>query len=493
MERTPRENLIEKTKTVIIVVLSVCMVLLLCFFWLNISLKDIKSFSIDSLTSGEVDGGNMPEAKALFVPSRFAVTDGTGGDRLFDIGSVACWRTEAGTGMADLLEASLNTKPFFVEEITKEQYDKILDTLSVKAVFDYKLRFADLCTLVSGNAPAEVEQVGAIEELSFSTASEGSLFVKDDRGKYYRLLLPERGGYLSSYIETLSQSEKELYFPIDSYLGETAVNKTLVPIELYAELQDFKVNRDFDAKNRETIDGLAKRFFSESFDFVRKIEEESGRTVYMYGYGQRILIADVDGTLEYKKEASDDSASVSFLEAFKIARTFIKAQGGVATASGDELQPYIKSTEYNFDGNGGSRFVFGLKCGEYRLLNDSSDAIVIEVSKGQVTYFKRSFVSFDEKSAVGHPLEAMAAINVIAKNYKEIYNIMTENVLLKEDAAGEDAEFEIVTDAITEISYGYVYGDDNVARSAWIITCANGGLEVYFSLYEGEFLSYRVQ
>lgn len=493
MERTPRENSIEKIKTGVIAVLFVCMVLLLCFFWLNISVKDIKNFSIDSLTSGEVENGYMPDAKALFVPSKLVITDGTGGYRLFNAEDVDCWTTEERTGMVDLLAASLNTKPFFLEEITEKQYNEIMDALSITAIFDYELHFADLCTLVAGKAPTETDSVGAISSLGFSAASAESIFVKDDEGKYYRLLLPESGEFLSSYIKTLSQSEDELYFSIDTYLGESASNGTLVPTELNAELKDFAIKRDFDIKNHEEINRLAKRFFSESFDFVREIEEESGRTVYMYGYGQRILIADVDGTLEYKRQANENASSVSFLQAFETARTFIKAQGGFATLSGYRLQPYIRSTEYNFDDNGGSRFVFGLKCGDYPLLSVDNDALTIEVSKGQVTYFKRSFVSFDAESAIARPAEAMDAINVIAKNYNEIYNIMIRNNLVKEAAFDADAEFNVVTDTITDIAYGYVYDGDNIARSAWLITCANGRLDVYFSLYNGEFLAYRVK
>lgn len=492
MKRTPREKLTGRIKTVIIAVLSLCMVLLLCFFWFNISMKDIQSFSIDGLTQAEVKGSNMLSADEVFVPSRISFNDGNGAYRIFDSDEISCWTTGEKSGIADLLAASIDEGVFFAEEITMKQYEEMKKTPSMTAIFDYSLPFEDFCSLIAEKAPQESDYIGAISELSFSTASKTNLFLKDDRGKYYGIILSKPGEYLAQLVNEYSTSDTVTYFPMDSYLGETISNKTLVPVELNSELNDFAVQRDFDIKDSKHIDELAKRFFSESFDFVRKIEEESGKTIYIYGYGRRILIADVDGTLEYKMQAQENASSLSYLQTFEVAREFINRQGGFFTESGQELKPYLKDGVHNFDNSGGSRFVFGIKCGKYPLLGASSDAIVVEVSSGQVTYFKKGFVSFDESNATTESRQAMSAINVIAKNYKEIYNIMEQNMLLSENEKKKADHFSVVSDKITDMSYGYVFDSDNIARSAWIMTYEKQNLALHFSLYDGEFLGYRV-
>ncbi|MDD2217717.1 MAG: hypothetical protein PHX63_04725 [Eubacteriales bacterium] len=455
-------------------------------------MKDIQSFSIDNLTRVQVNESDMLSASETFVPSRISFNAGNGAYRVFNSDEVNCWATEDKNGMADLLAASIDEGVFFAEEITMKQYEDMKNTASITAIFDYGLPFKDFCSLIAEKPPQESDYIGAIAEVSFSTASTTNLFLKDNQNKYYGITLSKPGEYLSQCVNEHNTKNTVTYFPMDSYLGEAISNKTLVPVELNAELNDFVIQRDFDIKDSKHIDELAKRFFSESFDFVRKIEEESGKTVYMYGYGRRILIADVDGTLEYKMQAQGDAGSLSYLQAFEVARAFINRQGGFFTESGQELKPYLKDGEYNFDKSGGSRFVFGIKCGKYPLLSASSDAIVVEVSKGQVTYFKKCFVSFSESNATRESRQAMSAINVIAKNYKEIYNVMEQNMLLGEDEKKKADRFSVVSDKIENMSYGYVFGGDNIARSAWILTYDKQDFQMYFSLYDGEFLGYRV-
>lgn len=492
----------EKIKSVILVVLFLFTILLLYFFWQD---SKFPQFSLEDLGFRD----NNEEAVAirdLIVPSHIDICFDNETYTKVSRGREAYWDGED-MSLLESFKSVIASEDTYIEEITEEQYEEIMKFASIRAVFEYYLPFGEYCSFLGLDNPRSTDAVASISELGFSSGSTESMFIYDRANdEYFRIVSDFSAEELLDKAKELSTAENQTYYPLEQYVGSDLKGRVLIPSILETDLAEVFVSRDFGEGNEEEAASAARSFFSGNFDFVRKIEEESGRIIYMYGYGERTLTTDIDGSLEYRAQLQTDGGAAgggSYFASLERVLSAVAGQGGFATSAGQGLRPYMAYAAALEDG--GYRFELGFTAGGENVYFENGSPIAAEVSDGHLTYFRRYFLNFDEEKTIGKMTEASSPLNVIAGYYENIYTMLENPEIGKggEEAKNRDEEgryrmtgsedrMNYVFDAVCDMTTGYLYiEDENKLKPCHALVLDGGKLTVYFDLETGKWIGQR--
>jgi len=496
-----KPRMIENVKNFSLVVLFISTVLLLYFFWGNISFDGLRSPSVQVV-------GEVPDTVKLLKPEQLVVNFGAENYTILPPGEI--WYNDSEKdSFVEELDRFGPAENILVEEITYDQYQKVMQLKSIWAEFNYDIPTSDFCSKFNMTKPQSYDAIETITAIGYSAADLGnSLFIYDGKNhKYYRLVAEvskdsdNKTGNTEfpALIDSIEAEGYNIYYPIGSLGG--VENDTLVPLSVEANLKSFPFRQDTYSYQTEKISAIAEQFFGGNMDFVRTIEEESGTVIYMYGYGQNVLIVNTDGSIEYKEEQTSTNVGQSFSGAMETAVDYVASHGSWESLEGAKLTPYIKDVVPNPNKKEGYRFVFGMEVGGSRLYYEEGDPIIVDVIAGQVTYYKRHIIDFDQEdieaiqTATAEDAEdAFSAVNLIAQNSKYIYDILIQSGEIKATAGQPDQTemFEIIASLVNNMVTGYVkLADEEIMeiQPAWVVTLKNGS-EVYFDLYTADPIGY---
>jgi len=451
-------KLIEIIKSILLVVLLLFTILLLYFFWG----RDVfQNFIKEDLPRHEA-----MNAAELLQPGRIEIGFG-GGDFTVTDGKFQT--------IMDCFKGFSDSRNLSVEEITKERYKEVMQAGFIKAVFDYYAPFSAVCEANGIDRIPGSDAIDAVGELGYASDFDDRLFVFDSKGdKYYRIIGSSTNGFEALKNE-ISEMEKDYiaYYPLAMIAGG-AENNTLCPLSFECDIHDLACYpEDFSSKPEGTGD-LIKGFFSDNFDFVRRIEQESGTLIYMYGYGRIVVTAHDSGALEYRREDDERTRTIPqlrYLDALERASSFIAAHGAFEVKSGDIFTPYIKEVIIDPDGKKGYRFTFGIRINGARIYYESGAPMVVDVTGGRVSYFRRNLINVGENDQDERKSrEVYPAINVLADNIEHM---------------GETS-FEELVEKVTGFDCGYVKTNRNrnTLAAAWVISI--DGRKFYFGLDDGK-------
>ena len=473
MKKSIDNDIIENIKSILLVVLMISTILLLYFFWGGTSLDTFK------LNDNPVNYETM-DIKDLIVPSQMIISLG---EDSYKLAAKDKW-----SEMVKGLDEFMQSDTLIVEEITKEQYEKVMKTSSIRAKFNYQLSLSEFCFAYGIKTTPSFNDIGTISELGYGKISKESLLIYDsNKLKYYRILITNEAKRLEQLLTSLMEEDSPIYYTIAKYLGGGVTNTTFIPITLQTNLHDFEYNREVYSKQNDVISTIAQSYFGQTLDFIRKIEEGNGTVIYMYGYGQKVLIVNTNGVIEYKEESTGTNGEVGYLESLKTALNFIGAHGAFEGSDGSKYVPYLKNVEINLDGKRGYRFTFGLEVNDYIVYYQDTNPIVVEITENQVTYFNRDLSEYNNAMIEENKddyREAYSAINMLAENYSYFVNEM-----------GMTGTFEEIANRIISVEPGYaVIRKDNqingTAKAAWIV--GFDGIEAYFDLYTTNPLGFKI-
>jgi len=455
-------KVIETIKSVLLVVLLLFTILLLFIFWGGAAFQ---AFIGEDLTRHEA----MDPAE-LLQPDRIEICFGA------DLYAV----TDNKFGiMMDCFKAFSGTRNLSMEEISEERYNEIMRLPSIRAVFDYYLPFSALCEVYGIDRLPGADGIDAVSEFGYSADFDDRLFVFDGKSnKYYRII-----GSSSNSFEALrneiadARADSIPYFPLKTYMGGEVENYTLCP-QLY-------VSDVYDAEYYPEIisSSLVRSFFSDNFDFVRRIEQENGTLIYMYGYGRTVVAAHHNGVLEFNREGDDRAGlQLRYLDALERASSFIAAHGAFEAENGVIFTPYIQEVIIDPDGRRGFRFIIGIKMNGARIYYESGAPVIVDVTGGRVSYFRRHLINIDQNGlAEADGREVFSAIRMLAENIEHIGEVLAEADI----TMGKDISFEELIGNVTRFDSGYVKTAESVGilAASWIVTI--GGIEFYFGLDDG--------
>lgn len=485
-----KPKVIEKGKNLILVVLFLSTVLLLYFFWGSITFDNFKIPSLQAVVT-------PTEATSLLKPEQIVVNFGTDTYTVLPPGDI--WNAGPGSDKDSFVKELGRFGPVenvLVEGITYEQYLQVMKYPSIRARFNYDIPVSDFCTYFNMSKTQSYDVIETITEIGYSTAEKGnSLYILDGKNqKTYRLVAASETGNTEfhSLIESIEAETYDMYYPVGSVLGVS--NDTLAPLSVKTSLKSFSFLQDFYSYQTEKIASMAEQYFGGNFDFVRKITEENGTIIYMYGYGQTVLIVNTDGSIEYKEEQTGTSAGQSFSDALETAVKFVGDHGAWESTGKSRLTPYLKDVIRDPNKGKGYRFVFGLEVNGTRLFYEKGAPVIVDVTSGQVTYYKRQFIDFDQKeidsAQTSSTDEAFSVANLIAQNYKYIYDILlvSGKVTATQD---QGVMFENIATLVKDIQIGYVKPADSESteiRPVWVVKVKD--TDVYFDLYSADPVGY---
>jgi len=488
MNQIRNKNLIENIKSIILVVLFLSTILLLYFFWEDAPFEHFTQK--EDFMQHEVI-----KFDEILQPNRMMAC--LGGESYAIV-------ENAFYPMIQSLESYSKNQNLWMEEITESQYKDSLTYPSLKAVFDYYVPFAAICEVFQIQKISGSDGVDALSEMAFSEAYPKIIFLFDQRNNKYYTIQGDSGNDFSSLSNIIvgASGSSTTYFTLKLNFGGLVHNQTLIPDSLESDLYDFASTPEFTAGNDEKVERVAKSFFSNNFDFVRKIEEQDGTVIYMYGFGKIVLIVGKNGTFEFKREDDEKSpAPGRYLEALDKTLNFIAAHGAFETLEGTDYEPCLKKVILIDAGvKKGYRFIFGLSVNNHELFYQNGEAVTVDVIGGKVTYFKRDLICYDADqigSKAGNFREICSGMNVLAQNVGYINDILYRMNVLDTDHSGLTVEeiLFVLAEQVDRLDYGYVRLEDEkeraMIRAAWILTI--GQLEFYFDLDDGTPIGYSLK
>ena len=476
---------IERMKSFLIVALFISAMLLLYFFWENPALPTFRFSQIVS-----EDTVQTPTVNDVLWPQQVSVNFGTGGSTVIPYDQQNSWQL----GLLALRRFA-KAEDLTVMTITKEQYLQIMQFRSICFQFQYSMPFGSFCDEYNIMEEQRLNLITSFSLLSYSAGSPDSLFIADEKtGEYYRLVSSKNSASLETLIKAIEQTGYVAYYPIGTFLGTT--NQTLMPLAYKTKIASIPCFPEFDRSDEAAIKGFAQKFFGQSFDFVRRIEESNGTLIYMYGYGQKVLTFS-QGSVEYKESVDGSGVKQTYFESLKTVLQFVASHGGWELPDNTGISPNLQYSEaIKKDKMDGYRFVFGAKTAGEDVFYDKGSCITVEIINGQITYYKRDLIKVnpdDAAKADGKERETYAPVNMLAQNYKYIVSMLVSEGYTFKQTEG-DALFDEVSNMIDQIRTGYVRTAPTEGSGAqeldpaWVVTIND--FEIYFDLYDAAPLGY---
>ncbi|MDR2088768.1 MAG: hypothetical protein LBP73_05380 [Clostridiales Family XIII bacterium] len=490
----------ERLKNILLVVLVLSTILLLYFLWSD---NAGAGFRVPGADGGSVR--TIPVEDVLY-PERITVNFGAE-NYTVPPETASLWYGFAGgdaPAFMNGLRKFLASDNIAVGAISKEDFLDVMRARSVRADFAFAIPMADFCAAFDLPRPAEIGVIDAFTCAAYSEASPESLFLCDRLGdRYYRLAMDGEAGF-KELIAHIEASDNATYYPLRAFSG--VENDTLLPLDASGALAALPYARSIDPGDEDDagrMREMTRAFFGKSFDFTRKITEGNGTIVYMYGYGEKVLVINRDGSFEYSASEAD-RGSTDFFGALTTALAFVASHEEPGERAAAEKRVYLRDVRSSFaDGQKAYRFSFGLDIDGHTVYYADSEPLAVEVAGRQVRYYKRDMIDASAReSGKGLPSDAVfAPFDLLTEHFAYIYGVLSEKGLAAPPGRASDDEsvFESVAEMVTGLSSGllrpsetffYRGRDERGAPAAGqnllpVWTLAVQGVDFYFDLYTG--------
>lgn len=484
----------EKIKTTFIVVLLCISILLLYFLW-QASVLEKKSLNIITKTSEEQE--EEMDYAFFLKPFRLRINFGASKYTVLYTGFDEIWNA-----YISAFKTATQTE-VYIQEIEESQWTEILNKKSIKFDLGYNIPYASMTHMIEATKTEADDMIQMFSSGVYSSASPESFFIYDQKNnKYYRIVSEDSYSTILDPLDALENNNFDKYYPMNSIFG---VGTNLMPYSLKNNIQITMGEQEikpYEAYEEEKIKALAEKFFGESFDFVRKIVEIDGTVVYMYGYGQKMLLIDSQGFLEYKEDVSNENTdSLSFTASLSKAVSYITEHGHFRTFDGTSIYPYLKEVvSIERSKKGGYQFIFGYRINGYPVYYQNDEALKVEVVENQVTYYRRYLLNqkdtmqymTNEDEETGS--NVIPAAIILTNNYKYIRDVYVESGLdIKEKT--DDEIFNEIVGLIDKIDVGY-YSSNQSSEEAelklipsWIFSTDH--YQFFFDAQTGKALGFK--
>lgn len=250
-------------------------------------------------------------------------------------------------------------------------------------------------------------------------------------------------------------------YSFEEKIGEEKI-QIPIPLEKFA-LNPVFVQSELDVFDTVAINKIAKDYFKNNYEYVRKVVEVSGNMVYMYR-NQKILKINSEGNLDFY------DSNIEFNNKYDVHNSLKTALNFTENFLGFPKDGYMSNVEsIQYEGNYGYRFIFSYKILDRPILFSrvrDNAALQIDVIGDSVVSYKRFIRNIDEtqKSQMQN-FEVLPVVEVINKNMQndEIIEGLIELKPLKA---------EMIKD-ISNIYLGYFdlsrVSKEQVLRVVWVV------------------------
>jgi hypothetical protein len=499
----------ERLKNILLVVLVLSAILLLYFLW-----NDDPGAGFRVPDAGGGNAGAISLEEVLF-PETITVNFGAENYTVLVETAVPWYGAPAASDAPSFMRGLTRFLAFddvAVSAISKEDFLDVMRARSIRADFSFAIPAADFCAAFDLRRPAQFDIVETFTCAAYSEASPESLFLcneSDDR--YYRLAAEGEAGF-KELIASVESPAGVTYYPLKTFSG--VENETMIPLDAGNAPPALPYARNIDPEDENDVARITettRAFFGRSFDFTRKITEGDGTIVYMYGYGDKVLVINRNGSFEYSAAEPDRGGAETFFGALSTALTFISSHGELEERETAPKRIYLKDVRVTLvDGRRIHRFSFGLKINGNTVHYARSEPLIVEVAGQGVSYYKRDMIDgFLNGSVESAPEEeAYAPFDLLTEHFAYIYEALSAKGLVPApfgNASDDERMFETAAKTVSGLSSGLLRPADEESykgRDAqgkpvagqnllpvWILTAC--GVDFYFDFYTGAPAGYR--
>ncbi len=476
---------IETIKSVALIVLFFTTMLFLYSFWYT---PIDKGFNFGGFIGK--DNIDVPAIESVIVPRLVSLNSGEGTFSIVEENKGDKWFLVT-REMADRNNAIES-----IDEISKTQFDLIMENRSITFNFNYGLPVDTLFQIYGIAENQALEQLGEISLLAYSSGSRESLFAYSPyKNKYYRLVYKNDFDRFDEDLREIAGRTNYNFYKIGHAIGTS--NETIVPVSGRFSTEELVFTSEFSDMDEIDKMDFAKNFFGESLDFVRQIKGSKGSLTFMYGYGERILNISSKGKVDYRNSENPQGFTQGYAEALKTALNYVAYHGGWKNSKGIEMRPYVRRVEpIETDRQKGHRIIFGMDFGKDALYLSEGASIAVEVINGTIVRYQRDMINIDEEyyyaNIFKEESEIFSVVNALASNYIEVAKDMKSIDIEADGIEGEDI-FIAISDKIVYARNGYLKqdgeGESGKLKPAWVVNIGEG--YIFFDLFTGEYLGIR--
>ncbi|WP_459195596.1 hypothetical protein [Wukongibacter baidiensis] len=484
----------EKIKSVVLAVLFITCVVFTQKLWFHLPLGGVVSLANNDDEEINID------VTDILSPQSFIISFGGGNHTVFYSEPYEVWNITNPEEKKEVLIWE-TVKPvlkdylkndYEVQEVTLEEWKKIKKFKSIRMDFAFEIPEDSLTRAFSGKDNGISEAGDSVNTILIPGIDEEKVNIyigNDEENKYFKLTGMAINDEIRSLIENIEKNVDDrnymYYFSLKDI--SDVQNDVLAPIFNETFIPSYNAINPIDVTDEVAVKSNANQFFGKNFDFVKQITEIDGTHIYMYGYGEKALKINRNGTLEYTEKINKENAAVNlnFLDSLEYAVKFVNDKKGWPLAVTME-NAYLSSYEpIEKEGQKGYRFSFN-----YRLhglpiyIPDFGEdkGIEVEVIGTQVISYKRRVKIAgkqldDEIDSQKRILNILEVLNKNSNDIKNNYKSFSGKELTEEEI--KDIKIE---ELIEDIGLVY-YSRDNVLKPVWQITIGN--IVYYFDLYTG--------
>ncbi|SHJ93181.1 hypothetical protein [Paramaledivibacter caminithermalis] len=502
---------IEKLKSLLLASLFIVSLLLTQRLWFYLPFGEVIS------TANDIDTENIDiDVTDLLSPQNFTISFGGGTYTVFFSEPYEVWNI-ASTLPKDS-ENTYNKKDIWiwetaknvlkehlgegyeVQEIGYDQWIKIMKFKSLIMNFACEIPGDILIdALIGQKSDSKIsERIDTILILAAEEEKNDIYFGNNEKNVYFKLksgVLDNRIRILIENIEKVGQEKGYIeYVTLQSRYNTPSKVKSDVLIPIFAEgsepIPSYSAKNQIDVSDKLAVKNQAYQFFGRTFDFVKEINEIDGTVIYMYGYGEKSLKLNKNGTLEYVEKVNKHKTGshLDFIDSLKLAAKFVEEKGKWPVNIKNTYLSDYELVEKN--NKKGYRFSFNYRLKGFPIfIPDIGEdkGIEVEIIGNQITYYKRIVKSPPQKLN-----DEEKGIFSIFNNEedKDILNVLEVLIKNKEDIkdnyinlSQKDKDQGItIEELIKDIGIVYFSYKDKLIP-VWEITIDN--IVYYFDLYTG--------
>lgn len=269
-----------------------------------------------------------------------------------------------------------------------------------------------------------------IKSILFSTINKEYIYIYNGENTFKLQSNNIELSELFSYLNGLNFADY-IEYQYNKTIGGYAV---MVPVPHMAEaMNPIFVKSEIDISDYEYINKIARDYYKQDYDYVRKLEESSGNIIYVYN-NEKVLKINQDGLLDFydavEETANDSDVHTSLVKALEFTNNFLGFPESLYLTDVENIQK---------EGNFGYKFSFSYNVMDKPIIFSQfrqKKALEIEVFGNKVISYERFIRDIDEKQNDKMKVEkVLPAVEVIENNLdfivQEIY--IVENNLEKTD------------------------------------------------------------
>ena len=290
---------------------------------------------------------------------------------------------------------------------------------------------------------------------------------------------------VSKLDELMTQIQKSDYTKFYKMEDVTEVKSNIfIPVKSNNKIATVYISTKYNiAKDVNLEDTLAELFFYKKIEYIKKIEENTGASIYIDD--ENILKIYEDGRLEYSGiiEENNDSDLYSSL---KVAVEFVsKHRGWPENVFLSNIEPLWINDDIK-----GFKFIFRYKINGFTVLSNKDniqDKIEVEVLNGSVTSYKSRIWNFLGMVTRESDIATLSAFEIYDDNFvtlKNAYMSKKQEEIVGLESEKVDEKVKRSIDDIYLAYYGYLNGKQEILNPVWVIEMMD---EKYiFDAYSGK-------